>query len=274
MILHISDTHFGTERPEAVRALIELAARRRPQLLVLSGDITQRARASQFASARRFVQDLCAASGIDAARDVLAIPGNHDIPLFNLAARLVDPYAGYRHAFGPVLEPVLERGCWHIVGVNTTRPWRHKHGELSTAQIERVAARLCAARPDALRIVVTHQPVYVAEADDRKDLTRGHQAAIRAWSSAGADLVLSGHIHQSFVRPLPVPCAQTWAVQTGTAVSNRTRDHVPNSVHLVRLGDGASAACAVVERWDWTGPEGFRQVAETPVRTARGGASG
>lgn len=99
-VLHISDTHFGTEREPVVHALHALADTLRPDLVVLGGDITQRARRGQFAAARRFIQAL--------QRPVLAVPGNHDIPLFNLAARLFDPYGNYRRALGAVLEPVYE----------------------------------------------------------------------------------------------------------------------------------------------------------------------
>ena len=264
MILHITDTHFGAERPEVVRGLIELAREQRPSLVVLSGDITQRARRAQFDAARAFVDELCAACGIDAQRDVLIIPGNHDIPLFNLPLRLLDPYGPYVRAFGTRLEPLIRRPDVWMIGVNTTRPWRHKHGELSSAQIERVAARLRAAPAGALRVVVTHQPLMVVEREDRRDLVRGHAAAIRAWAGAGADLFLSGHTHQSFVAPVLGAKRRAWVVQTGTAVSSRVREHVPNSVHLIEWAGDASRHGWTVERLDWAG-ERFATVARTVI---------
>lgn len=264
MILHITDTHFGAERPEVVRGLIELAREQRPSLVVLSGDVTQRARRAQFDAARAFVDELCAACGIDAQRDVLIIPGNHDIPLFNLPLRLLDPYGHYVRAFGTRLEPLIRRPDVWLIGVNTTRPWRHKHGELSSAQIERVAARLRAAPAGALRVVVTHQPLMVVEREDRRDLVRGHAAAIRAWAGAGADLFLSGHTHQSFVAPVLGAKRRAWVVQTGTAVSSRFREHVPNSVHLIEWAGDASRHGWTVERLDWAG-ERFATVARTVI---------
>ena len=264
MILHITDTHFGAERPEVVRGLIELAREQRPSLVVLSGDVTQRARRAQFDAARAFVDELCAACGIDAQRDVLIIPGNHDIPLFNLPLRLLDPYGHYVRAFGTRLEPLIRRPDVWLIGVNTTRPWRHKHGELSSAQIERVAARLRAAPAGALRVVVTHQPLMVIEREDRRDLVRGHAAAIRAWAGAGADLFLSGHTHQSFVAPVLGAKRRAWVVQTGTAVSSRVREHVPNSVHLIEWAGDASRHGWTVERLDWAG-ERFATVARTVI---------
>ena len=111
--------------------MVGLAGQQRPDLVVLSGDITQRARSAQFRAARAFVDRLEA--------PVLAIPGNHDIALFDLWSRLVRPFARHAAAFGQVLEPVHATDDLLVIGVNTTRPWRHKNGEVSYAQVERVA---------------------------------------------------------------------------------------------------------------------------------------
>ena len=137
-ILHFSDTHFGTERKAVVEAALDLAAAQAPDLVVLSGDITQRARRRQFAAARAFIERL--------SLPVLAVPGNHDIPLFNVFARALNPYGNYKRALGAVLEPVFENPGLLAIGVNTTRPRRRKDGEISEAQIAR-AQRLRQARP-------------------------------------------------------------------------------------------------------------------------------
>ena len=113
-LLQVSDTHFGTEQPPVVAALHELAQRSRADVLVVSGDITQRARRRQFAAARRFIDRLPPSA-------LVAIPGNHDIPLFNVFARLFRPYGNYTHAFGDVLEPEFEATDLVTIGVNTTR---------------------------------------------------------------------------------------------------------------------------------------------------------
>ena len=181
VVLHISDTHFGTEQPRVVEALVALAAQQRPDLVVLSGDITQRARPAQFRAAKAFVDRLGA--------PVVAVPGNHDIALFDLWARFTRPYARYARAFGAELEPVHASQDLLVVCVNTTRAWRHKHGEVSAAQIDRVASLLTAASAQQLRVVVVHQPAAVTRAEDHVNLLRGHHAALRAWSAAGADLV-------------------------------------------------------------------------------------
>ncbi|MDD2714187.1 MAG: metallophosphoesterase, partial [Simplicispira sp.] len=139
VLLQISDLHFGTEQAPVVEALVAFSWQQRPDLLVLSGDITQRARASQFRKARAFTDRL----GVP----LLAIAGNHDIPLFHLGARLLHPYARHCAAFGSDLEPVHSSPELLVLGVNTTRWYRHKHGEVSPAQTERVARQLAAAEP-------------------------------------------------------------------------------------------------------------------------------
>lgn len=240
LVLQVSDTHFGTERPDVVEALVDLAAAERPELVVLSGDITQRARRRQFAAARRFADRLAAAA-------VLAIPGNHDVPLFSLAARLFAPYAAYAEAFGGQLEPEYESDGLLVLGVNTTRAWRHKHGELSAQQVERVAARLKRCPPEKLRVVVAHHPLCVPSALDEANVARGAERALTRWSAAGADLVMGGHIHLPYVRRVH----RLWVVQAGTAVSHRVRagGGEANSVNLVRCVPGGLLACEV-ERWE------------------------
>ena len=275
VLLQISDTHFGTEQSQVVEALLALAARQRPQLVVLSGDITQRARPAQFRAAKAFVDRLGA--------PVLAIPGNHDIPLFDLWTRLTRPYARYAVAFGADLEPVHASPDLLVLGVNTTRAWRHKNGEVSATQIDRVARRLSAASPQQLRVVVVHQPMAVTEARDRPDLLRGHAAALRAWSAAGADLVLGGHIHLPYTLAQDGLARRLWVVQAGTAVSSRTRPGVPNSVHVLRWGEAADTlgggtrnaadakANCLIEQWDFARhDQAFVRTVVTAVQPERG----
>ncbi|CAM4377032.1 Calcineurin-like phosphoesterase domain-containing protein [Bordetella tumbae] len=192
-ILHLSDTHFGTEREPVLQALLRLAGEWQPDLVLLSGDITQRARHGQFAAARRFVQAL--------QRPVLAVPGNHDIPLFNVLARWLNPYGGYRRAMGPVLEPAVEMPGLLAIGVNSTRPGRHKNGQVDRRQVDRVVQRLKKSSADCLRIVVLHHPVRAAVESDQRNLLIGREWAVPAWIEAGVDLILGGHIHLPYVLP-------------------------------------------------------------------------
>ena len=262
VLLQISDPHFGTEQPPVVEALVTLACQQRPDLLVLSGDITQRARAGQFKAARAFADRL--------GLPMLAVPGNHDIPLFDLWARLRHPYAGYIAVFGDDLEPVHVSPELMVVCVNTTRAWRHKHGEVSGQQIDRVARLLTDATDAQLRVVVVHQPIAVTRAEDEQNRLRGHAAALQRWSAAGADLIMGGHIHLPYVLALKGLTRPMWAVQAGTAVSLRVRTGAPNSVNLLRCGADAPQGGCQIEQWDFSATEqAFVRVELTEVYPAR-----
>jgi 3',5'-cyclic AMP phosphodiesterase CpdA len=248
VVLQISDTHFGTEQPAVVEALLQLVRHQPPDIVVVSGDITQRARRNQFRAAREFVTRL-------AAPKTLVLPGNHDIPLFNLIMRIFCPYANHQRAFGVELEPEFESADLLVLGVNTTRPSRHVDGEVSDTQILRVSQRLRQAKAGQLRMVVTHQPVHVTRPEDEINLLHGHREAVQAWARAGVDLILGGHIHLPYVRPLrerfPDLQRSVWAVQAGTAVSSRVRGSMPNSVNLIRYVKSARPRQCMVTRWDY-----------------------
>ncbi len=250
VLLHISDTHFGTEDPVVTEALLQFAMAQKPHLVIVSGDITQRARRAEFTAARSFLDWL--------GTPALVLPGNHDIPLFNLPARLFWPYDGYRLAFGNRLDPEFANADTLVIGVNTTRWWRHSDGEVSPLQVEVVAARLRQALPEQLRIVVTHQPVHVTKQRDQTNRLHNHESAIRAWSDAGADLILGGHIHLPYFRSLRAQYIdlprEVWAIQAGTAISRRVRFEAPNSVNLLRYLPTQRDRC-IVERWDFSAEE-------------------
>ena len=254
LLLQVSDPHFGTEQPEVVEALVALSQSRRPDVLVLSGDITQRARRAQFEAAARLCDRL-------AIPTRLVLPGNHDIALYDITTRLTRPYRNFNQFFGDDLAPVIDRPDLLVIGVNTTRPWRHKHGEVSARQVADVSARLRAATPGQLRVVVTHQPVDVPRPSEENNLLRGHALAVPAWVEAGADVVMGGHIHLPFVRLLsarfPALARRAWCVQAGTAVSSRVREGIPNSVNFI---DGGGPGPAQAERWDFKAGVGFQRV--------------
>jgi 3',5'-cyclic AMP phosphodiesterase CpdA len=249
LLLQISDPHFGTEQPPVVDALLRLADIQRPDLVVISGDITQRARRAQFSAARAFVDKF-------GATPFVVVPGNHDIPLYNLFARVAHPYANYRRVFGDDLEPVFESAALLVIGVNTTRAYRHKDGEVSAQQIERVAQRLERATPMQLRVVVTHQPVAAVRPGSNRNLLHGREQAVQRWARAGADLILGGHVHLPYVLRLNAVYENLargmWAVQAGTSLSSRVRGSVPNSVNMIDYDTSpAGNRRAIITRWDF-----------------------
>jgi 3',5'-cyclic AMP phosphodiesterase CpdA len=253
-LLQISDPHFGTEQPPVVDALVRLAHALAPQVVVLSGDITQRATAAQFAAARAFVRRLPAAP-------LLAIPGNHDIPLFDLVSRVWRPYARYAAAFG-ALEGEWQSEALLVITLNTTRPRRRKDGEVSAAQIERVASRVAAAPASQTRVVVVHQPLAALDEQDRADLLHNRTAATRRWAEAGVDIVLGGHIHLPYV--VPLGSRPMWVVQAGTAVSHRVRFEAGNSVNVLHAETPRHCR---LRRYDWKAASGeFEPVAERQLR--------
>lgn len=247
-LLQISDLHFGTEKPEVMAALTALAHAKKPDVLVVSGDITQRATVAQFSRAKAFCDQL----NIPA---MVSLPGNHDLPLFNLFVRLARPYARYQQAFGQHLEPAVTTPELCLVTVNTTRWWRHKNGEVSKAQIQRVCKQLEHATKQQLRVVVVHQPVYVPRPQDEHDRLRGWQMAVCAWAQAGADIVMGGHIHLPYVQDMSLGVIpvnrRIWCVQAGTAVSSRIRREAPNSVNLIEYAPESGELRCSVERWDY-----------------------
>lgn len=269
VVLQISDLHFGTERPPVMRALQSWVRTETPDLLIVSGDITQRARRSQFRAAAEFIETLPVPAR-------LIIPGNHDIPLFNVLARLLQPFGNFQRVFGGDLAPEFESDNLLVLCVNSARPERHKHGVVSAEQIERVAVRLRAAAARQLRLVVMHHPVLAINAGDQNNLVRGHANATRIWAAAGVDLILGGHIHLPYVRPLDGGDVQLprdiWTVQAGTTISRRVRGDAANSFNVIRSSN-SGAIDVVVERWDYDiAAATFALAATTVIAPDRAGA--
>lgn len=259
VLLHLSDLHFGTEQPAVVQALLAVAQRLAPEAIIVSGDVTQRARAGQFAAARAFFEALPAVP-------LLIVPGNHDIALFNLAERLLRPYAAYTQAFGRwgAIERTWASPHWQVTTVNTTRRWRHQQGQISPRQIARVAAALHRATPEQARLVVVHQPLAAAASEQRNLLRGPREQALARWAEAGADLVVGGHIHRPYVLPLAGLARPLAVAQAGSAVSRRVRHAAGNSFNVYRhLGPLLQA-----ERWDYASGD-FACVQQTELALER-----
>lgn len=224
VIAHLSDPHFGTVPPEVKDALLGRLRELWPQLVLISGDITQRARRAQFQEAAAFVRAL-------APTPVFCVPGNHDIPLINLPLRLLHPYFGFGRYLQGRRETYLRVGSAEVFGLNSTSRWRHVQGFLDT---ERVTPKLSRERAASVRIAMVHHPLACAKAIDDKNRLSNRDDVLTVFGEAGVDLVLSGHVHDPFVSllgPLVVSVA-------GTCLSWRTRKGAPNSFHLIEIDAG------------------------------------
>ena len=223
-IAHVSDLHFGREDPGVVSALGKHLNEDPPDLVVASGDFTQRARESQFRAAAKFFFSL--------PEPRLAVPGNHDQPLFNLFARTIDPLRRYRKHIHQSLRPVFDDGQLCVVGINTTRRlaprfkgyW--KDGVAREADLE-FACHIFANTPSPIRVLVMHHPIRASEDQNRHDVIPNSRHALERLAAAGADAILYGHLHtphalfeieSGFQMPRSMLC-----IMAGTATSSRLR---------------------------------------------------
>jgi 3',5'-cyclic AMP phosphodiesterase CpdA len=186
----VSDLHTGSRdelRVEpALRALIDGI---RPALVIASGDLTHRGRPDQHARASAFLAEL--------GPPVVAVPGNHDIP-YSFPARFTHPWRAFERCW-ETTEPVFTAEGLHVVGLNSVRPWRHQSGRIRTAALARAAGRLAEAPPGAFRVAVLHHQLIGAPWRTRKRPVARRGDVLAALVDAGAELIVSGHIHQAAV---------------------------------------------------------------------------
>lgn len=233
-LAHLSDLHFG--RIDAL-VVAELGATLRalaPDLVVISGDLTQRARPAQFRDAAAFIAGL--------GCPVLAVPGNHDVPLHNPFARFLWPFRHYCQHLGPTLEPEHADAEWLVLGLNSARSLTVSGGRLSAGQVHRAVARLRAATPGQVRILVTHHPFDCpsGRAAPAMLIGRGDAAFPQLVDDGGVDVFLAGHLHRTahgFAGPRHSARRSALLVQAGTATSTRTRDE-GNGFNWLRIEHG------------------------------------
>jgi len=242
-LAHISDVHFGREDPGVVEGLLADVFASAPDAIVVSGDLTQRARKRQFRAAREFLDRLP-----DVPR--IVVPGNHDVSATNLVERALRPLAGFRRYITPDLAPFLVKGDVAIVGINTVRTLKRKDGRISARQVREACAQLASAPNAAVRVVVTHHPMDLPADDLANAIVRRAAMAMKSFAEAGVDLFLSGHLHAGLTLATSaryrLPGYSAIVVHAGTAVSTRTR-RVSNSWNLLRV-DAASIA---IEQRTW-----------------------
>ncbi len=234
MLLHLSDLHFGTERPECIDAIQKFCQTHQPEVVVVSGDLTQRAKFKEFLVCKQFLESL--------NTPYFVVPGNHDIPLYRLWNRFFRPFTLYQLFFGS-LENTLSTEHFYLIGMNSIRPRYHTRGFISFEQIRDVNQRLENAPTDKLKIIVSHQPFYTTNEDHHlKDCPTLGKFAIKEWGQHQLFALLHGHLHlvdvydlnQVFLLNLEHP---VYEVHAGTAVSKRLHKGIPNSFNVI-LNDG------------------------------------
>lgn len=215
--------------------VLELIDRHRPDLVVISGDLTQRAKPRQFAEAREFVDRIPVPT--------LAVPGNHDVPMYRFWERFFAPFGAYRKHFARELEPTFEDEEMLLVGVNTAFNWTIKDGRVTRAGLRRLDELLARAPAGVARIVVAHhQLIPPPRFDTQRVLTRAHQV-VELLTRRGVELVLSGHLHQSWIGTTeayyPSGNRPVLLVHSGTSTSSRGRgsERRRNTCYWIRLSE-------------------------------------
>jgi len=272
-LAHISDLHFGRTDPHVVEGLVRELADERPDLIVISGDFTMKARRREYEAAHAFLQRLTS--------PWIAVPGNHDISPYRLVQRFLDPFRRYRRFIHPDPEPVFVDDEIAVVCLNTARrfAWETNwsHGSISRDQIGRAEALLDSLPPGLFRIVVGHHPFLPPPWDPEARLVGRADLALAAFSRHGVRLALAGHLHRAYSRfakagdavagELDTVDAEGAAtgrrllvVQAGSATSTRLRGNEPNAYNRITVENGR----ALVEVRLWTGTGWVSAAEERP----------
>src|SRR5919201_668793 len=221
-LVHLSDLHFGAHDEDLVDAVERKADELKPDLIVISGDFTQRARTEQFKDACHFLERLR-----EANHEVLGVPGNHDVPLYDVLRRFLSPLTRYRRFIDETLCPFIELSGIAVLGINTARSLTFKDGRISKEQVEFIRETFSRTDPDAIRVLVTHHPLFAIPVGEGVERAVGrHELALDAIEEAGVDLLLAGHAHHAAVHSaadLVTRAGGAPVIPAGAATSHRPR---------------------------------------------------
>ena len=241
-LVHLSDLHFGRVDARLLKPLTALVNRTQPDVIAVSGDLTQRAKPEQFEEAKAWLQTQAAPK--------VVVPGNHDVPYYRVWERVLSPLDNFRRHFHHEVEPEFIDDELAVIGINSARSLTFKGGRINEAQLERLHRLLSPLPKDMLKVVVTHHPFSLPENADEDDLIGRAKLAMTTFHELGVDLLLSGHMHTSLAantsERYPIDGYAALVVQAGTATSTRGRGE-ENSFNVLRL----QADRVDIERHAW-----------------------
>lgn len=259
-VVHLSDLHFGRVDEVLLDPLAACVESLAPDVVVVSGDLTQRAKSVQFEQASRFLARLPGPQ--------IVVPGNHDVPLYNIFDRFMRPLARYKRHIGRELAPSHVDGELAVFGLNTARALVVKNGRVNPEQLQALRDAMSRLPPDVVKVVVTHHPFDVAPDVDDDELVGRAGLAMRVFAECGVDVLLAGHLHVSHSADTGDRYAlsgyEALVVSAGTATSTRGRGEV-NSFNVMRL----EKPRIEVERWHWHANVGRFKRASLQVFTRR-----
>ena len=246
-LVHLSDLHFGRVAHALVAPLSELIGRIKPDVVVVSGDLTQRARTEQFKEARRFLDSL--------PTPQIVVPGNHDVPLYDIFSRFLQPLDKYRRYITNTLEPFYADEAIAVLGINTARSLTFKRGRINEQQIASAHMLLCPLSAHITKIIVTHHPFDLPDGYEDREIVGRARMAMEMFASCGADLFLAGHLHISHIgntaARYKINGHSALVVQAGTATSTRGRGE-SNAFNVIRI----SHPHISIERLTWQPEQG------------------
>ena len=245
-LAHLSDLHFGAHEPRLVSAVERKIDELGSDLVVISGDFTQRARTEQFREACRFLERLR-----DGGHEVLGVPGNHDIPLYDVLRRFLSPLTRYRRYIDETLCPFIELPGVAVLGINTARSLTFKDGRISHEQVDFIRDTFERTDRRTVRILVTHHPMFAVPVGARIERAVGRQElALDVVEACGVDLLLAGHAHHAATHQasdLVTRAGGSLVVQAGTATSVRVREQ-EQSFNVIDIEE--RRATVTVEAWN------------------------
>ncbi len=249
-IAHLSDIHFGAHDPKVVSATEAWLDARQPDLVIVSGDFTQRARITQFREASAYINRLRAAG-----HTLLVVPGNHDVPLYDVLTRFAAPLDRYKKYISNDLCPWFENDEVAVLGINTARSLTIKDGRINREQIALMKKRFAAVDARKTRILVTHHPLFampIGEGGELSEAVGRHDDAVKGACEAGVHVALAGHFHRTYVaaaRKMAEKAGSAIVIQAGTATSTRLRNAEPQSFNWLHLERHDRFALQVIA-WD------------------------